>query len=339
MAATLNDVAKAAGVSSKTVSNVVNGYEHVTQQMRSRVEEAIRRLDYRPNIAARNLRQGRTGLIAVAVPSLINPYFAELAQVLVETAERAGLTVLVDCTGGDRERERRVIDSFRTRLVDGLILCPHAATPADFRQRRARTPLVLLNERRFRTVDTVAVDSRAVAQAATEHLVGLGRGVVAAIGYASRSNGPLPPRRRFEGYRRALDSAGIAYVPELTVALAPGPNEDERAADAVARLRARRPDLDAVFCFNDRMALSVMRQLLSDGVAVPEQVAVIGVDDISAGRFSTPTLSTVAPDVQAIADRSIGLLRSRIAGDDTPARHVVVDFALRYRESTLGGAP
>lgn len=336
MATTMKDIARAAGVSVKTVSNVVNGYEHVTQQVRARVELAIKQLDYRPNIAARNLRRGRSGLIALAIPSLVNPYYAELAQLLVETAERARLTVLVDCTGGDRDRERRVIDGFSTHLVDGLILCPHAATAADVRQRRASTPLVLLNERRLQVADSIAVDSRAVGQAATGHLIDIGRRRIAAIGMETRSQGPLPRRLRLEGYRQSLQTAGIPFDPELVVAAAQRENEEEEGARAVAELRARRPDVDAVFCFNDRLALAVMQQLLADGARVPEDVAVIGVDNISAGRFSTPTLSTVSPNTQVIADEAVRLLESRIAGGDSPGRHVVADFVVRPRQSTLG---
>lgn len=336
MIATLRDVARAAGVSIKTVSNVVNGYQFITPDTRARVQAAIEELDYRPNIAARNLRRGRTGLIAVAVPYLVNPYFAELAQVLVETAETAGLTVLVDCTGGDKERERRVIDGFSTQLVDGLILCPHGVTPTDFRDRRSRTPLVLLNERRFRSVDSVAIDSGAVTHAAMAHLLGLGRRVIAWVGLESRRHGALPPRLRLEAYRESLEAAGIDYDPGLVVSLSQATDEGVAAGPAIRDLLASRPDVEAVFCYNDRIALGVIRQLALQGVRVPHDIAVIGIDDINAGRLSTPTLSTMAPDKQAIARESIGLLMDRLDGDEGPAHHITVDFELRARESTLG---
>jgi DNA-binding LacI/PurR family transcriptional regulator len=270
----------------------------------------------------------------VAVPSLVNPYYAELAQVLVETAERAGLTVLVDCTGAERRRELRIIDGFSTHLVDGLILCPHAATPTDLRGRRANTPLVLLGERRFRSVDSVAVDSRAVGHAATAHLVGLGRRAVAAVGYDSPDM--VPFRLRFEGFRQALEEAGLVYDPQRVVAVSPDAPLEQAGREAVDTLRERRRRVDAVFCYNDLLALGVVRALLSDGVAVPDEVAVMGVDDISTGRISTPTLSTIAPDTQAIADQAIGLLQARIAGEEGGRRHVVVGFELRARGSTLG---
>ncbi len=335
--ATLKDVARAAGVSVKTVSNVVNGYEHVSAKTRVLVEKAIADLDYRPNIAARNLRRGSTGLVAVAVPTLKNPYFAELAQVLVETANAHDLTVLVDCTGGEPERERRVSDGFSTHLVDGLILCPHALTPADLKSRRSRTPLVLLSERKLTAADSVAVDSRAAARAATEHLLATGRRRIAVIGFPARPGGPMHARRRLEGYRAALESAGIA-VDERLIGIFESGQEMIGGAPAVGKLCARMPKFDAIFCYNDQLALAAIRYLLSVGKRVPEDVAVIGIDDIAAGRLSTPTLSTIQPDTKAIADHALTLLQARVGGDESAAQQIVVDHALVVRESTVAAS-
>ncbi|MFD0660854.1 LacI family DNA-binding transcriptional regulator [Thermocatellispora tengchongensis] len=120
----LKDVARLAGVSVKTVSNVVNGYVHVTPKTRARVERAIKELNYRPNLSARNLRRGRSGIIALAVPELDIPYFAELARLIVAAAEEHGLTVLIDQTGGSRHREQQVAEGIRDQLIDGLIFSP-----------------------------------------------------------------------------------------------------------------------------------------------------------------------------------------------------------------------
>ena len=127
----LKDVARLAGVSVKTVSNVVNDYEHVTPKTRARVEQAIKELNYRPNLSARNLRKGRSGIIALAVPELDIPYFAELARLIVTAAEERGLTVLIDQTGGNREREQLVAEGIRDHLIDGLIFSPLALTADD----------------------------------------------------------------------------------------------------------------------------------------------------------------------------------------------------------------
>lgn len=336
MGATLRDVAAAAGVSVKTVSNVVNGYVHVTPQMRSRVKTALADLDYRPNIAARNLRRGRTGLIALAVPSLRNAYFAELAHLIVQVAARHSFTVLVDCTDGELERERLVSDGFGTHLVDGLILCPHAVGAAEVRKRRDSTPLVLLSERLVRSADSVAMDSRAAARAATAHLIGLGRRRVGVLAFAPQSRSSGIARLRMDGYRAALADAGIDFDPSLVATLPAGHQADEAGAAARALVLSD-PSVDGLFCFNDEFALGALRHLHSAGLDVPDAVAVIGVDDIRAGRLTSPSLSTVAPDKRALAETAVAMLLRRLADDDgTAPEHVVVDFAVVPRESTVG---
>src|SRR3954451_9765511 len=122
----LRDVADHAGVSVKTVSNVVNGYTHVSAATRERVEASLAELDYRANLSARSLRRGRSGVLALAVPALDMPYFAELTRYVVQEAERLGYTVLVDQTDGLREREHVVVTGIRSHLIDGLILSPVA---------------------------------------------------------------------------------------------------------------------------------------------------------------------------------------------------------------------
>src|SRR5918992_413138 len=166
MAATIKDVAKLAGVSIKTVSNVLNGLPFQTAETKGRVERAMAELDYRPNIAARNLRRGRTGVIALALPNLSSPYFAEIANLVVREAAARELTVLVDATYGDPDREALVAEGFRSQLLDGIILQPWSIPVPFLRERVDKTPLVLLGERRVRTADSVAIDSRAVAYTA-----------------------------------------------------------------------------------------------------------------------------------------------------------------------------
>ena len=136
----LKDVARRAGVSIKTVSNVVNGYAHVRPDTRTRVNEAIDALGYRPNLTARGLRGGRTGVIALAVPDLTSPYFAEIAEGVIEAAEQLGWTVLIDQTDGRRERELLVLHGIRGHLIDGVVFSPLALGDEDLRTTRSRFP-------------------------------------------------------------------------------------------------------------------------------------------------------------------------------------------------------
>lgn len=337
MVVRLSDVAARAGVSVKTVSNVVHGYVHVTPETRRRVQTALEELNYRPNLSARALRRGRSGVIALAVPALDMPYFAELASAIVAAADEQGWTVLVDQTDGLRERELQVAAGLSGRLIDGLILSPVGLEKHELEQTREDTPLVLLGERiAGGPVDHVAIDNVEAARTATAHLLGLGRTRVAAVGYQDRehsASGVAALRRR--GYEQALAEAGLTVERRLTPSV-----DGYRRADgarALAAMLGVPAGLDAVFCFNDELALGALRALAERGVRVPEDVAVIGFDDIEDGRYSTPSLSTVSPFKLDLARRAVEMLADRISGrNDVPARDEKVGFELVPRESTVG---
>ncbi|WP_433201242.1 LacI family DNA-binding transcriptional regulator [Dactylosporangium sp. CS-047395] len=325
----LKHVAERAGVSVKTVSNVVNGYPHIRPETRARVEAAIEALDYRPNLSARNLRQGRTGLIALAVPELDNPYFAELTRHVVTAAAAHHWTVLIDHTDGDPAREREVAAGIRDHLVDGLIFSPLALSGAEL---TGGTPTVLLGERVGAAgADHVAVDNVAAAREATAYLASLGRRRIAALGVQHTAEG-VSARLRLQGYQNALADAGLPADPALLA-----PAERWHRADGAAAMRAllaagERPD--AVFCFNDALALGALRALHEAGLRVPRDVAVAGFDGIDDGRFSIPTLTTVEPDIARLATLAVQLLAERITGAaDHPPRECLVPHRLTRRES------
>ncbi len=333
--ASLKDVAARAGVSVKTVSNVVNGYRFIAADTRAKVEEALAELDYRPNLSARGLRGGRTGLIALAVPEIRSPYFAELAEHVVAEAKQYGWTVLIDQTQGVRASEQLVAEGIKSHLVDGLIVSPLALSAEDITGRRDTTPLVLLGERLIRgPVDHVSIDNIAAARAATGHLVEIGRRRIAAIGSQPHIAGGTAALR-LEGYRQALQAAAMR-VDDRLIAPAAEYHRADGAAAMAALLDVAEPP-DAVFCFNDLMALGAIRALHTRGYRVPEDVAVAGFDDIEEARFSSPTLTTVAPDKRRIAQLALDLLRTRItAGTAARPQEALADFALVVRESTTG---
>ena len=317
--ARLADVAVLAGVSVKTVSNVINDFQFIRPATRAKVERAIAELSYVPNPAARTLRSGRTGVIALAVPELFAPYFAELAHHVVGAALERGWTVLVDETGqineaALHERERTAAAGIRRHLIDGVILSPLALSEEDLEQ-YGSVPLVLLGERLGSQVaDHVAIDNRAAAYEATTHLLAGGRRRIAVIGAQPPPYGHTA-RQRLQGYRAALESAGIDYDENLVLTASQWRRESGRAL--AAELMDRPDPPDAVFCFNDLLALGAMRGLHDLGVRVPDDVAVVGFDDIEESRFSVPSLTTIAPDKDAIAREAIARLARRL--DSAPA--------------------
>jgi DNA-binding LacI/PurR family transcriptional regulator len=333
--ASLKDVAERAGVSIKTVSNVVNNYPHVTPAMRARVQAAIDELGYRPNLTARHLRKGRTGIIALAVPELGNPYFAELAGAVIDAAAEHEFTVLLDHTRGDREQEILVSQGFRGRVIDGLILSPLALEAEDLQGRSDDVPLVLLGEREYDLpFDHIAIDNVAASRCAVRHLLGRGRTRIAYLGVRTDSVN-RPAHLRLDGWRAELAAAGVPAPDSLVVPVGGWDRDD--GARAMAELLDSGVRPDAVFAFNDLIAIGAMRVLHERGLRVPWDVAVVGFDDIAEGRFGAVTLTTVSPDKQAIAKMAVASLLRSLSGREEPGgRELTAAFELVERESTLG---
>lgn len=329
----LRDVAALAGVSVKTVSNVVNQYTHVSAATRQRVQTALDELGYRPNLSARSLRGGRSGLIALAVPELDSPYFAELARHILYAADARGWTVLIDQTDGRAEREKLVMDGIRSQLIDGVIFSPLASGPRELAARRDTTPMVLLGERiHDGTMDHVGIDNVAAAAAAVAHLAGLGRRRIAAIGEQRQRRGETA-RLRLQGYAAGLRAAGLPLEPALVMASESYHRAD--GAEAMSQLLALADPPDAVFCFNDLLAIGALRTLRDNGIRVPEDIAVVGFDDIEESSYTTPGLTTIRPYKARIATTAITLLAERLddGGDGAP-REVTEPFDLVVRRST-----
>ncbi|SDT36511.1 LacI family DNA-binding transcriptional regulator [Microlunatus soli] len=323
----LADVAERAGVSMKTVSNVINDYPHISAATRSRVETAIDALGYRPNLSARNLARGRAGMIALVVPQLDMPYFASLARHVIDAAHGAGSVVLIEQTGGDLQAERQLVAGEFARRVDGIILNPLAVGAEEIARRTDQTPLVLLGER---TLDGVAphvgIDNHAAAAIAAEHLIERGCTRLGMIG----ASPPLRQNVRYLGFRQAVRAAGLDLDQHLLRPTAGVRGIDgERAVEEM--IDTGKPLPDGLFCATDWLALGAIRALHRHRIAVPQDVAVIGFDDIPYGEASTPSLSTIATDREQIARRAVALLN---APDKAAAEEVTIDFELIVREST-----
>ena len=333
---TLRDVAELAGVSPRTVSNVVNGYAKVTDVTREKVERAIAALGYRPNVLARNLATGRSGQIVVVVPYLDTPYFAELLQAIIPAARKAGYNVLIDQTDGDRDHESELIGRASRRfLFDGMIISPLRLAQEDLSIRDPDLPMVVLGERTSDgTFDHVGIDDVAASTEAVTHLVAIGRRRIAAIGDQPYPTGEAA-QLRTRGYRAAHAAAGLPVDESLIIGTTRFNRIDGATAMATLLDRADRPD--AVFCYSDLVASGAIHTLLDRGLRVPEDVAIIGYDDIEDGRYGHPTISTISPDKQAIAQLAVDRLIMRIGGSrQVPGMELRAAHRLIARQSTLG---
>jgi LacI family repressor for deo operon, udp, cdd, tsx, nupC, and nupG len=333
---TLRDVAALAGVSSRTVSNVVNGYAPVSEAMRARVQKAVDELGYQPNILARNLASGRSGQIAVVVPYLDTPYFAELLQGIIRAARVQGYNVLIDQTDGDAEHEKLFLSRGSQQLLfDGVIFSPLGLAQSDLGERDANLPLVVLGERvSDGSFDHIGIDDVTASREATEHLLGLGRRRVAAIGDQPYRTGEAA-QLRTQGYRLAHERAGIPVREELVIST-PRFNRSD-GATAMAHLLDLEEPPDAVFCYSDLVALGALHTLASHGLRVPEDVAVVGYDDIEDARYSNPPVTTVSPDKKMIAETAVERLLKRIGSSTpVPGREIRAPHRLIPRASTMG---
>ncbi|MEV7438630.1 LacI family DNA-binding transcriptional regulator [Streptomyces griseoviridis] len=331
---TIQDVARAAGVSAMTVSNVINGHPNVRPATKERVMAAMTRLDYRVNVAARNLRKGRTGTIGLAVPEIDRPYYGRLAAAIIAAAARHGLRVAVEQTGAVRENELEALSLSRNRLYDGLILSTVGLGPADVDRLKVDHPLVILGERIFGgPVDHVAMPNVDGARAATRHLIDRGCRRIALVCGPRTGETDVSGLRR-TGYAQALEEAGLPVDPDLVrtvdrLTMAAG----ARAARALA---SDDPGVDGVFCVTDTVAMGVLRGLADAGARVPDDVKVIGFDDVEESAYLVPSLSTIDPDHDLMAARAVDLLAARIDRPEQPLEReeFVSPYRVVAREST-----
>lgn len=332
--ARLVDVAREAGVSPKTVSNYLNGYPFMSERTIEKVRTAIAKLDYVPNQSARTLRTGKIGIIGLAVPNLRAPYFGELAARLTEAAEERGYTLLIDQTGGDLERERRAVRGIGPQALDGLIVSTLQLTAEDVSAAKAEMPLVVLGEWEHPAgVPYVGVDNVAAARAATDHLLSLGRRRIAAIGTISDTpEGTWGVR--IVGYREALQAAGIAPDERLEPRVANF--HFDQGATAMSRLLALDERPDAVFCFSDMLAIGALSVLHDRGVRVPEDIAVMGWDDVTEASYAWPPLTSVRTDLDVIARVAVDYLLRQIDNQPIERTDHYVDYDIVVRASTAG---
>ncbi len=327
--ATIADVARVSGVSTTTVSHVLTGKRPVAAATRERVEKAVRKLGYRPNHVARNLRMGSSQMVAVVVPDITNPFYSQLTRGL---ADALGVPYgsYVCSTDGSAARERSFIDDAVARGVDGIVISsndPEAATVAA--AGRHGTPMVCIGGSVDQPdVDWVMSADKQGSHAAVEHLLARGANRIAMIA------GPPPTAPgRVEGYRQALHEGQRSSAARAVVI----DGDFTRAGGRAAMLRLmrgrRRPD--AVFCANDLTAIGALDATRELGIDVPHDVRLVGFDDIDAASLVSPALTTVANPAYESGWSAGGLLRDRLAGRHAgPRRTVVLPCRLVIRESS-----
>jgi DNA-binding LacI/PurR family transcriptional regulator len=325
----LHEVAKLAGVSPSTVSRALSRPEMVSEGTRARVEEAVRRLKYRPSRVARRLRveRGLSGLVGLVIPDLQNPFFAELARGAEDVAQARGYTVLIGNADEDLEKETRYLEVMRSESVDGIMLPPSSGVnSAAIEMWREGMPLVCVDRRIAGVdVDTVVVDNARGAYDAVAHLIGLGH---RRIGFLEGIPGISTSRERLQGYRAALGDHGIEAGRELTRS---GDSRRESGRRLGEDLLGQPDRPHALLVGNGMMTLGVLEAIRGLGLRIPEDIAVVGYDDMPWAPVLTPPLTVVRQPGYELGSRAMELLLGRIAdpGRSTTAISLQPELVVR----------
>jgi DNA-binding LacI/PurR family transcriptional regulator len=333
---TMRDVAREAGVSKMTVSNVINDRAGASQETRARVREAAERLGYRMNDAARHFRAGRSGTFGLLVPHLDGPYYAHLTARLDTLARSHGYHVILERTGASREGELAALATDRLRSYDGIVFSPVELDVSDVIAARIGAPIILLGERRLGgPFDHVMMDNIGGAELATSRLIEGGASRIALVGGCRGRLGDSMPTLRARGYRRAHELAGIPVDERLIGVAASFTTVD--GYQEIMRLHAEGVSFDSVFALTDAAAMGVLRALVDLGLRVPDEVQVIGFDNDLEGEYLVPRLTTIDPGNDSMAGHIMQRLLGRIEGeiaDDEQAVEVVTTARILEREST-----
>lgn len=314
---TMREVAKAAGVSIKTVSNVVNDYEFVSQATRDKVNKAIVELGYTVNVSARNLRRGQTGIIGLAIPDLQMPYFAQLSSLVIEEAKKVGLRVIVEPTQYSRDGELEALHGAQQTMIDGLIYSPLELGQDDVDQLKVDYPLVLVGERIFTDqVDHIATENVEGAKRATQYLLTTGCRHVAVVG-VHRGEKVGSAALRYQGYLEALEEAGVEFDDRLVVESGMWHRSD--GVRAMNTLLDSGVEVDGVVALNDMLASGVMHAIQMRGLHIPDDISVVGFDNSDDSQYLSPALTSIAPGLEAVARLSVKVLKERIDGRDPNA--------------------
>lgn len=333
----LQEVARLAGVSTSTVSRVVNEKGYVRDSTRAAVERAIAQVEYVPNTVARNLRQQRGDFVAIIVPRVEGflfgePFFAELFDGITAGLSDFDLQPVLLRPRSKREVDR-TLSYVRSRRVEAAILVGLGADDPKPGYLVGRgVPVVVVGRIDDQRVSSVDCANRGGARDATAHLASIGRRRIGTI--TGRLDSPAGIDR-LAGYREALEAGGLAQDDRLE---AVGGFRADTAAECARELLERVPDLDGLFAANDMMAASALRVILDSGRRVPEDIAIVGFDDNPVASTTRPPLSSVVQPIEKMGREAARIVAAWIDGTEDAPRHVVFSTSLVIRESSVAVA-
>ena len=336
----IKDVAERAGVSIATVSNVINQRKPVSPELAARVHQAVLDLNYVVDPVGRTLKSNRTNTIGVIVPSFSQVYFPSILQGIHEAAKKLGYMISVFETSGDIQEEQQCVEFLQRTSADGIILASYAnrenisdrdyiRTLAHRKNRNKKIPVVTLENDLDPSLDAVIIDNREAGRIAVSHLLSLGHRSIAHIAAPLRFQiGKL----RLEGYQDALEQAGLLGVIPLVEEGDFSPISGYHCMERL--LSKRRGEFSAVFVANDEMAVGAMRAILNDGLRIPEDVAVVGLDNTFPSTLVKPSLTSVSTPKYEMGCRAMEQVARRIENPEDPKAIITLQTELVVRQST-----
>lgn len=329
------DIARAAGVSHTTVSRALRESPLISETTRQRIRLLAQEMGYTPNALAQSLQTRHSSTLGLVVTSIADPFFIDVVKGIEEVAREAGFSVFLGASHNDPDQEMSIIETFHRRRVDGIIVATSYITSAySSRLHRLRIPTVLINsqaESQAPLLHWVSVDDYQGARLATQHLLQLGH---CSVGYIGVQNRPRSSRQRLLGYQQELIEHNIAFRQDhILITGGKEASLEEDAAEGQAALpRLLASGVTAIFCYNDMVAVGVLLACHALGISVPEQLSVIGFDDIGMASYVTPPLTTIhQPKMQ------LGRLATQVLLDllqDRPGQNHILLPTLSIRAST-----
>jgi LacI family transcriptional regulator len=331
MKPTIRDVAKMAGVSISTVSRVMNSPESVVEAKRSRVLEAIEKLQYQPNAFARGLIYRKSFTLGLLIPDIENMYFAGIIRGMQDACVKLGYSLMICNTDRDKDRLLSYIDAFREKQVDGIVFASDILYPEYYEKLTAcRIPFVLLSSHSDEfEVPSVEVDDEEAAYEAVKFLIELGHREIGMIGFNHVNSVSGPPR--YEGFVRAMKEGGLTHNIEK---VAYAEHRFEHAYHASHELFSAHPDITAVFCVADEFAMGTISYLKDRNILVPGQVSVVGFDNLRMANMFIPKLTTVAQPIYELGYRAAEKLHELLTTGSVKVPKEMMKHKLIVRESS-----
>lgn len=331
MATSIKDVAREAGVSIATVSRVLNDVDVVNEETKKKVMEAIKKLGYRPNIVARSLKTQRTRTIGIVIPDISNAFYPEIVRGAEDVANIYNYNIILCNTDLDAEKEKEYLRVLREKMVDGMIYMSNALEKevVDLIKELAMPTVLVETADEEKVFPSVTIDNEKAAYEAVNHLISKGKKNIAYLG--TKPDAKNARALRYNGYKKAIEDAGLTADNNLEVFCGLKAIDGENAAEELQR---RNVEVDGIFCCADELAMGAINKLREEGKSVPEEIGVVGFDDIYVSSIFYPKLTTIKQPTYDMGSVAMRMLIKIINKKPLEISEYVLPHLLIERESS-----